>query len=684
MKKLNGNPIFRVYNTLHGTYPFTNFSIEDYEPAFEYAISLKREEIESIINNPDKPSFENTIVALEQAGKHLSLVSGVFFNLLHSNSSDELMKVSERVIPQLSELSTYIILSRPLFDKVKAVYDSKDDLDLSVEDRRLLQNCYDGFVESGALLGEEDKKALEQLSLQLSSLTLTYGQNNLREQNIFKLFVDNQDQISAMPQASLDLAADKALKGGHQSGWLFDLSAPSYFPFMQHCPDSSLRKEMYEAKMSLGAVDNEYCNKQIVLDIVNKRKELANLLGYETYAHMALRHRMAKAPEDVYGLLDKLLEAYKPLAVQETAKISEYAHNNNFVGELQPWDWAYWAEQYKQTYYDLDDEMLRPYFELSSVINGVFSLATRLYGITFRLQPAIPVYHKDVNAYEVLDTDGSYLGVLYTDFFPREGKKSGAWMSNFQEQYQEGQSKDHRPHIVVVMNFTPPTEGKPSLLTAGEVGTFLHEFGHALHGLFSKVKYESLSGTNVSRDFVELPSQLMENWLTEREWLDGFARHYETQDKIPQLLIDKIIKARNFLAGYAACRQLSFGYLDMAWHTLRDALPQDQDIKTFEENAWAKAMVLPSSPPSCVMSTSFGHIFSGGYASGYYGYKWAEVLDADAFACFQEHGIFDKSTADSFRHKILEQGDRQDAADLYRSFRGQDADIQPLLRRTGL
>lgn len=678
------NPIYQPYATPYGAYPFDVIKDEHYREAFREAIAEKRAEIQAIINQEEAPTFANTILALEGAGAKMELVSGIFYNLLHAHSNDELMAISEELVPELSELSTEIIFSKPLFERVKAVYDERDTLGLNEEEMRLLTNCYEGFAENGANLGEADQARLKELSMSLSQATLLYGQNNLKDQKRYNLYVDSEADVLGLPESLLRLSSERAKQEGYEQGWLFDLTAPSYFPFMQHCKNRELRKQMYVAKMSVGASGDEYDNKDLIRTIVNGRLEEAQILGFPSFAHYALHKRMAKTPEAVYKLLDQLLEAYRPKADEELKEISAFALSEGAKEALEPWDWAYWAEQYKQKYYDLEDELFRPYFALDQVIEAVFGLATTLYGLSFEERRDIPVYHPDVKAFEVKDEDGSYLGLLYTDFFPREGKRSGAWMSNFQEQYHEANGTDHRPHIVLVMNFTPPTSDKPALLTAGEVHTFLHEFGHALHGMLSKVRFASLSGTGVARDFVELPSQIMENWLSQREWVTSFAKHYQTGEPIPTELLDRSKRARHFLVGYACLRQLSFGYLDMAWHSIEQALKEPLDVKQYEDAAWAKAMILPSAPEGCIMSTSFGHIFSGGYSAGYYGYKWAEVLDADAFALFKERGIFNKEVAESFRANILSQGDRREPMDLYIAFRGQEPTIDALLRRDGI
>ena len=676
--------LFTLREHDHGAYPFDQVEVADFRPAFAEAIAEKRSEVEAIIQQTDAPTFANTIVALERSGAKLEWLSGIFYNLLHAEATDELMEISQELSPELSALSSYILLSEGLFARIRSVWEERDQLKLDLEDARLLQRTYESFSESGALLPEDKKERLRQVKRQLSELALTFGQNNLKEQARFRLWVEDDAQVAGLPESALGVARELAKKEDKAHGYLFTLAAPSFFPFMQHCPDSSLREEMYRAKMSLGAVEGEFDNRDVIRRLANLRLELAQLLGHTTFASKVLTKRMAGSPEAVYRLLDELLEAYLPVAKEELAKVEAFAREAGETKALQPWDWSYWAEQYKKAFYELDEEELRPYFELSRVSTAIFSLATRLYGIHFSERTDLPVYHPDVHTYEVQDRDGSYLGLLYTDFFPREGKQSGAWMNNLQEQYHTASGEDHRPHIVLVMNFTQPVGDRPALLTPGEVRTFLHEFGHALHGMLAQARYSSLSGTNVVRDFVELPSQLMENWLDQREWLQSFAQHYQTAEALPDSLIERMERARHFLVGYAACRQLSFGYLDMAWHTITEPLPEGLDTKAFEEKAWAKAVLLPASPAPCQMSTAFGHIFSGGYSAGYYGYKWAEVLDADAFAAFQQEGIFSSKTAQRFRDCILSQGDREDAEVLYERFRGQAPSIEALLRRDGI
>ena len=677
------NSLLQRTTTAHGAYSFDKIQVEDFREAFHLAIEEKEQEIKALIASEEQPTFSNTIVALERSGAKLEWVSGVFFNLLHAAATDELMAISQEITPRLSALSSFITLSDPLFDRIRSVWERRETLGLDAEDLRLLERTYEGFTERGALLPADKKERLKAIQARMSELSLTFSQNNLKDQQRFRLHIIDQHALTGMPETSLRSAEALAREEG-KSGWVFTLAAPSFFPFMQHCPEGKLREEMYRAKMMVGAASDEYDNRELIRELVNLRLEYAQFLGAKTYAEKALRLRMARTPEAVYQLLDELLTAYRPIAEEELRRVETFAKKHGHTEPLQPWDWSYWAQQYQKAYYELDEEMLRPYFELTKVSEAVLGLATTLYGIHFAPRPELPVYHPDVRAYEVTDADGSYLGLLYTDFFPREGKQSGAWMNNLQEQYHTASGEDHRPHIVLVMNFTPPTEGHPALLTPGEVRTFLHEFGHALHGMFASARYSSLSGTNVVRDFVELPSQLMENWLDERSWLLTFARHYETGEALPDDLIQRMERAKHFLVGYAACRQLSFGYLDMAWHTITEPLSEGLDTKAFEEEAWQRATLLAPSPAPCQMSTSFGHIFSGGYAAGYYGYKWAEVLDADAFAAFQEEGIFSRATAERFRREVLSQGDKRDAEQLYEAFRGKAPTVDALLRRDGV
>lgn len=674
------NPFFEKYTTPYGTIPFDKIKIEHYEPAFEEGMKQRAQEIDRIIHNPDSPTFENTIVALERSGQLLNRVSSAFFNLLSAESNDEMMEISQRISPRLSESNNDIILNEKLFDRIKKVYEQKHTLQLNTEDTKLLQETYESFAENGANLYPEDKEKFRKLSAEESLLSLTFDQNVLKDENSYEMLLIQEAELEGLPESIREAAALQAKEKG-KNGWLFNLTAPSYIPFMRYSAKRELREKMYRARMSIGNKNDPYDNKENIKKIVNTRLAIANLLGYETYADYALHRRMAKKPENVYQLLNDLLEAYRPAAMNEYNKIQGFAlgmEGKNFT--LMPWDWNYYSEKLKDLTFNINDEMTRPYFELENVKKGVFGLATQLYGITFQENKNIAVYHPDVTPYEVYDADNRFLAILYTDFHPRDGKQSGAWMNGMKGQYRLN-GKDSRPHIVIVMNFTKPTETKPSLLTFDEVETLLHEFGHALHGILADGTYESLSGTNVYRDFVELPSQLMENWLTEKAFLDQIALHYQTGEKIPEEMVRKLIDASNFNTGYLCLRQLSFGFLDMAWHTL--ATPFDGNIPTFEQSAWKATQILPVVTDT-LMSSSFGHIFSGGYAAGYYGYKWAEVLDADAFAAFKTAGIFNREVAKSFRDNILSKGGTEDPMTLYIRFRGKKPTIDALLERNGI
>lgn len=681
MTQAVNNPFFEKYKTPFGTSPFDRIQVEHYEPAFEKGIEQIEKEVQAIADNPQPATFENTIVALERSGKLLENVSSAFFNVLSAEANDEMMEISQRVSPKLSESSNNIYLNNRLFARVKAVYDQKDRLNLSTEEAKLLDETYEGFKVQGATLSPEDKEKYRKLSTDLSILTLQFDQNALKDKNRFELLLTKEDELDGLPESAREAAAMLAKEKG-KTGWLFNLSAPSYVPFMRYSANRPLREKMYREYMSIGNKGDEFDNKEIIKQIVNIRLQIARLMGDKNYAEYALEHTMAKTPANVYKLLNQLLEAYKPVAINEYNAVQGFAmgmEKENLT--VMPWDWSYYSEKLKDIRFNINDEMTRPYFELNHVKQSVFGLATQLYGITFKENKKIPVYHPEVNAYEVYDADGKFLAVLYTDFHPREGKQSGAWMNNIKSQYKDEKGNDSRPHIVIVMNFTRPTETKPSLLSFDEVNTLLHEFGHALHGMLAEGTYASLSGTSVYRDFVELPSQIMENWLTEKEFLDQIAVHYQTGEKIPADMIHKLIDASNFNAGYLCCRQLSFGLLDMAWHTLTE--PFEGDVMTYEKEAWAPTVILPEIPEA-LMSSSFGHIFSGGYAAGYYGYKWAEVLDADAFSVFKAAGIFNKETANAFRKEILSKGGTEDPAVLYKRFRGQEPTIDALLIRNGI
>lgn len=681
MVQAESNPFLGKYKTPFETPPFDKIKTEHYEPAFKRGIAELKADIEKIANNSEPATFENTIVALDRSGELLNRVSGAFFNVLSANANDEMMEISQRISPDLTESSNNIYLNEKLFARVKAVYDQRQSLNLSVEDSRLLDETYRAFQESGATLSVEDKEKYRALTTELSLLSLQFDQNALKDQNRFEMLLTDEKDIAGLPESIREAAAHMAKEKGKE-GWLFTLDAPSYVPFMRYADSRALREKMYRAYMSTGNKGDEYDNKEIIRKLVNDRLALAQLMGYPNYAAFELSHKMAKNADNVYKLLDQLLDAYKPVAINEYNAVQGFAMGMEQQNmQVMPWDWSYYSEKLKDLRFKVNDEMTRPYFQLENVKKGVFGLATQLYGLTFKENKKIPVYDKEVQAYEVYDAEGNFKAVLYTDFFPREGKQSGAWMNGIRSQYHDAKGKDVRPQIIIVMNFTRPTDTKPSLLTFDEVETLLHEFGHALHGICADGTYASLSGTSVYQDFVELPSQIMENWLTEKEYLDQIAVHYETGEKIPQELVQKLIDASNFNTGYACCRQVSFGLLDMAWHTITE--PFEGDVVAFEKKAWAPAAVVPEVPKAC-MSTNFGHLFAGGYAAGYYGYKWAEVLDADAFSLFKEKGIFNKEVAKSFYDNILSKGGTEDPAVLYKRFRGQEPTIDALLIRNGI
>lgn len=676
------NPFFEKYNTPHQTVPFDKIKNEHYEPAMLEGIKLHEAEIEAIINNPEAPTFANTIVAYEKSGKFLDRVTTVFGNLRSAETNDDLQKIAQKMIPLLSEHSNNISLNEKLFQRVKAVYKQKSKLSLTIEQAKLLDDIYDGFVRRGANLQGEARNKYRELSKKLSTLTLQFGENNLKETNNFQLVLTQKEQLAGLPEGIVEAAAQTAREKGVE-GWVITLHAPSYVPFMTYASNRELRKELYMAYNTKCTKDNEFNTLEIVKDLVNTRMQIAQLLGYKSYADYTLKERMAENSKNVYKLLDQLLDAYTPTAKAEYNEVQELARSTQGKEfRLMPWDWSYYSDQLKNKKFSLNDEMLRPYFELSNVKEGVFGLATRLYGITFRKNSEIPVYHPDVNAYEVLDKDGSFLAVLYTDFHPRAGKRAGAWMTSFKGQWIDDQTGENsRPHITLVMNFTKPTESKPALLTFDEVNTFLHEFGHGLHGIFANTHYESLSGTSVYRDFVELPSQIMENFAVEKDFLSTFAKHYQTGEIIPDTLVQRIIDSSNFNVAYACLRQVSFGLLDMGWYTR--TTPFTGDVKAYEQKAWEKAQILPVVEGTC-MSAQFSHIFAGGYSAGYYSYKWAEVLDADAFSLFMQKGIFNQEVAQSFRNNILSKGGTEHPMTLYKRFRGQEPSIDALLIRNGI
>lgn len=676
------NPFFENIHTPHGTVPFDRISVEHYAPAIRRGIECQNEEIDAIVRNPQPADFHNTILALEKSGQLLHRVEVVFDNLLSAETNDAMQELAKELMPLLSEHANNITLNERLFERVKTAYEHRNDEPLTAEQRKLTEDTYEGFVRSGANLQGADKEKYRELSRQLSLLTLQFSENNLKETNDYQLVLTDEAQLKGLPQSAIDAAAETA-REKQQEGWVFTLHAPSYVPFLTYAADRNLRKEIYMAYNTKCTHANACNNLDIVKQLVNTRLALAQLLGYKDYATYKLERRMAQNSANVYHLLDQLLEAYKPTAQKEYAEVQALVREeqgDDFT--LMPWDWSYYSQKLKDRKFSLNDEMLRPYFELENVKKGVFGLATRLYGITFRKNPDIPVYHKDVEAFDVFDKDGSFLAVLYTDFHPREGKRSGAWMTSYKEQWiDEKTGENSRPHVSLVMNFTKPTQDKPALLTFSEVETFLHEFGHSLHGMFANTTYASLSGTNVYWDFVELPSQFMENFAVEKEFLHTFARHYQTGELIPDELVQRIVDSRNFNAAYACLRQVSFGLLDMAWYTR--TTPFEGDVMAYEKQAWARAQVLPSVEGTC-MSTQFSHIFAGGYSAGYYSYKWAEVLDADAFSLFKQKGIFNREVAESFRENILSKGGTEHPMTLYKRFRGQEPTIDALLIRNGI
>ena len=673
------NPFFTAYHTPHQTAPFHLIKMEHYEPAILQGMEEQNKEIEAIISNPEEPTFANTIVALEKSGNLLNRVSTVFGNLMSAETCDEMEALAEKLMPMLTEHSNNITLNEALFARIDHVYTSPEKTTLSVEENALLENTYRSFVRCGAKLSGEDKEKFRSISTTLSLNTLKFSQNRLKETNSFELIL-NEEQLSGLPQSAIEAYAQTA-KEKRKEGYIVTLSAPSFGPFMKYSTCRELRKQLYTAYHTQCTHDNEFNNLDIVKTLVNLRLQHAQLLGYPTVADYTLTRRMAENSTNVYRLLHQLLEAYKPTALHELEEVKDIAkemEGEDF--EMQPWDFSYYVEKLKEKKFNFNEESLRPYFELSQVIEGVFGLATRLYGITFQENKDIPVYHTDVKAYEVFDKDGKFLAVLYADFHPRAGKRSGAWMTSYKEQWKD-ENGNSRPHVSVTMNFTKPSADKPALLTFSEVNTFLHEFGHALHGMFADTTYQSLSGTNVYWDFVELPSQFMENFAIEKEFLNTFAKHYQTGETLPEELIQRIVESSNFMVAYACLRQLSFGLLDMAWYTRTE--PFEGDVRAYEEEAWKETQILPNIPEAC-MTVQFSHIMAGGYAAGYYSYKWAEVLDADAFSLFKEKGIFNTETANSFREHVLSKGGTEHPMILYKRFRGQEPGIEALLKRNGI
>lgn len=678
------NPFFNDYSTPHNTVPFHLIKLEHYEEAFMEGMKREKEELDKIINNEEEPTFDNTIIYKDETkGEHyydlLGRASTVFSCMLGAETNDDLDALAQKMSPLLTQHANDMQLNEKLFKRIKHVYEHHREL--TPEEATLLQKVYDGFVRSGALLNEEGKEQFRRLSEEASLLSLQFSQNLLKENKAFELHLTNEEDLDGLPESARQMAVHTAQEQ-NKEGWIFTLDFPSYSPFLTYSTKRELREKLYMAKNTEGIHDNPENNLAICTRLINIRRELAQLLGHETYADYVLEHRMASSVKNVYKLFNDLISAYKPQAIKELKEVEQLAKEmEGDAFEMQPWDFGYYSHKLQLQKYNIDSEMLRPYFELSKVIEGVFGLANRLYGISFKENNEIPVYHQDVKAYDVFDADGSYLAVFYADFHPRKGKQGGAWMTEFQGQWITRKGENVRPHVSVVMNFTKPTPQKPALLTLGEVETFLHEFGHSLHGMFANTRFGSLSGTNVWWDFVELPSQFMENYATEKEFLRTFAYHFESGEPIPDELIDRIIKSKNYLSAYGCLRQVSLGLLDMAYYTQKDEFKED--IITFEKDAWKDAIITKQLPNTC-MTTQFSHIISGGYAAGYYSYKWAEVLDADAFSLFKKNGIFDKNTALSFRENILSKGGTEHPMTLYKRFRGQEPTIDALLERNGI
>ncbi len=673
------NPLVQNWNTPYQTPPFDKIKTEDYKPAILYALDEAKKDINAIIANKEKPSFENTIVALENAGGLLNRVSNVFFNINESNTSEDLQKIAEDLSPELTRYGNDINMNPQLFAKVKAVYDMRDDIPLTAEQRMLLDKTYKGFIKSGALLEGAQKEEFRKISEELSLLSLKYQRNDLNDQNAYSLTITNKKDLAGIPQYAIDAAKETA-KERKVKGWVFTLDYPSYIPFITYADSRELRKEIWTASSKQGNNNNENDNKENVIKIANLRLRMAQLLGYKSFAEYSLTDRMAETPEKVLSFIDNLLASSMPFAKKDLQMVTDYAHSKGFVGDIQRWDWAYWSEKLKNEKYSINQEMVKPYFQLEKVREGIFKLADKLYGLEFRENKTITKYNDDVVVYEVWDkANNKMMSVIYMDFFPRASKRSGAWMTSFREQRIEN-GKDVRPLIQMVCNFTKPNGTTPSLLTFEELTTFLHEFGHCLHGTLSECTYQSTSGTSVYRDFVELPSQFMENFATEKEFLDMFAVNYKTGEKMPEELVNKIKASEQYLQGYTSVRQLFLGLVDMGWNNITS--PLSGDVESIERKSAAKAELLPIVSGS-IMSTQFGHIFAGGYAAGYYGYKWAEVLDADAFSVFKEKGIFNKEVSTSFRKNILSKGGKKNPMELYKAFRGHEPTNDALLRRSG-
>ena len=668
----------KKFTTKYNTAPFSKINLSDYKEAFKKTIELARNEIDSIVNNTEIPTFSNTIEALDYSGEQLDRLSNIFFNLNSAETCDEMQKIAQEVSPLITAFSNDIALNEDLFKRVKTVYDQKDTLNLTTEQATLLDKKFKGFSRNGALLNEEDKLKLREIDTELAKVKLTFGENVLAETNNYQLHITNEADLKGLPDGAKEMAASLS-KSKNLEGWVFTLDFPSYLPFVTYVENRELRKEIAIAAGKKSFQGNEFDNKENVKHIVELRHKRANLLGYQSHSHFVLEERMAQNPEKVQSFLNDLLEKAKPAAHKEFAELTAFAKELDGIDQLEKWDGAYYSEKLKQKLFSLDDELLKPYFKLENVLNGAFTIAEKLFGITFKEVFDIDKYHEDVQTFEVLDFEGQLVAVFYSDFFPRKGKRNGAWMTSYKPQYIKD-GINERPHVSIVCNFTPPTETKPSLLTFNEVTTLFHEFGHALHGMLANTTYPSLSGTSVYWDFVELPSQVMENWCYEPEALALFAKHYETGEIIPQQYVEKIKESATFLEGMATLRQLSFGILDMTYHGKSQTIA---DVKAFEKQVMEGTSLYPDVAENC-MSTSFSHIFQGGYSSGYYSYKWAEVLDADAFAYFQEKGIFNKEVATKFKDNVLSKGGTELPMELYKKFRGQEPKVEALLKRAGL
>ena len=673
---MNKNPLLTPFEEA----PFSRIKNEHFTPAFEVAIEQAREEIEAITENSEEPTFENTIEALDYSGRHLQRISSIFFNLNAAETNPEIQQIAQKISPKLTQFQNDITLNQALFDRVKQVYEKQDQALLTPEQKTLLDKKFKSFSRNGAMLSDNDKQQLRKIDERLAKLKLQFGEHVLAETNAYELWIQNKADLEGLPESIIEAAAIKAREKEKEAGWVFTLDYPSFVPFMKYAKNRELRRELYLAFGSRGFHGDERDNKEVVLEIARLRYERAALLGYDSHAAFVLEERMAESPENVLEFLDELLEKALPAAKKELAELQEFARQNDGLSELQKWDTSFYSEQLRNRKFNLDDEQLKPYFQLENVIGGVFKVASLLFGLQFEETSDVETYHPDVKTFRVFDQEQKEVALFYADFHPRPGKRNGAWMTSYRGQYKY-EGKEVRPHVSIVCNFTKPTENNPSLLTFNEVTTLFHEFGHALHGMLADTKYKSLSGTSVHWDFVELPSQILENWCYEEEALKLFAKHYETGEIIPMELVQKIKDSSNFLEGMATLRQLSYAMLDMAWHhSYPGEIP---DIKAFETDASQKSQLFPETEGTC-MSTAFAHIFQGGYSSGYYSYKWAEVLDADAFAHFKEKGIFDREIAHLFQEHILSKGGTEEPMILYERFRGRKPKIDALLKRAGL